>query len=160
MNKNLIIIGAGNSGNSDLEKLKYTADVMCVGNAIQSYEGPIDIFAMWCVNGPMFNEAKDSREKEGLDCNFDCYSAFSTSGFNLLSLPSYGGGSGIYALHLAKYLGYEKVILVDFPIDDYCLSHRPGWDAIEDEFKDMVRSMSGYTKDLFGEPTDDWFINS
>lgn len=155
----LIIIGAGNPGFSDIDDLKYEGDILCVGQGIKHYEDDIDAFAMWCVDGNMFNEVMDDRKEAGLNTNFECYSFMITSGFKHVPLPLYGAGSAMYGIQLGIHLGFDKIILVDCPLDDYCAVHQEGFKEAFPLIKDKVRSMSGFTKELFGEPTDDW-INS
>lgn len=78
---------------------------------------------------------------------------------------SYKGTSGRYAVDFARSIGASKIILCGIPIDG---SKRFYGDVIhsyagqikEDEWqgqdKNSLRSMSGNTKKLFGEPTQEW----
>ena len=152
----LIIVGAGNPDNSDAAHLEFEGDVMCVGRGIEHYKGDINSFAMWCVDGNMFNQAKDDRKEAGLNSDFKCFSFLITSSFAHLPLPVYGAGSAMYGIQLGIHLGYDKIILVDCPLDDYCAAYQEGFNEAFPLIKDKVRSMSGFTKELFGEPTDDW----
>ena len=158
MGKNhvLIVVGAGNIGHSDIERLKYLGDVLVVGNAIQTYKGHIDAYAAWTVNGQMFNEAIEQRRKDGLNTDFPKYSFMTTGGFDHLPLPLYSAGDGMYGVQLGIYFEYEKIILADCPLDDKCEGDQEGWKEAYESLKDKVRSMSGFTKELFGEPTDEW----
>ena len=77
------------------------------------------------------------------------------------------GSSGFYATKFALSKGYDKIILCGIPIDAsgnlYSLN-----EGIHDQiylgkwkgynFRNKVRSMSGNTKELLGEPTKEWII--
>ena len=152
----LIVIGAGNIGHSDIEQLKYLGDVLVVGNAIKAYSGHIDAYAAWRVDGQMFNTALEQRKNEGLNTDFPKYSFMTTGGFEHLPLPLHSAGDGMYGVQLGIYFDYEKIILADCPLDDKCEGDQEGWKEAYESLKDKVRSMSGFTKELFGEPTDEW----
>lgn len=155
MEKTLIIIGSGNEGASDLETCKIAGTMMLAGDSIVGFEHDIDAFAMWCVNGKMFQKAIDMREEKGLNTDFDKYSFYMNKGFTHLPLPLYGAGDVMYAIQVGIHLEYEKIVLVDCPLDDY-EPYQAGFKQAYESLKDKVRSMSGFTKDLFGEPTDEW----
>ena len=155
----LIIVGSGNVGKSDIDHLECQGQIMAVGHGIEQFKGNIDAFAMWCVNGPMFNKAVEQREKEGLNTDFKCYSFFPNNGFEHCPMPLYGAGSAMYGIQIGINLGYDKIILVDCPLDDYCEGHQEGFKEAFPLIKDKVRAMSGFTKELFGEPDDEW-LNS
>lgn len=83
-----------------------------------------------------------------------------------------GGGSALWATKIAiEHLHKTHIILVGVPMDskgrfydspwsqypDYNAfgSHHP-WQISVEDFQNKVRSMSGYTKELLGEPTLEW----
>lgn len=80
------------------------------------------------------------------------------------------GTSGLYAVTVARYLGFEKIILCGITIDkrphyhDGFLGrpwkeypkHRPGWEQNLKRIARSTRSMSGWTRDLLGAPTKEW----
>lgn len=90
-------------------------------------------------------------------------------------LDNWGAGSsGLYAVTVAFFLGIEKVILCGVPItptphyagatgfegptgewDEYNI-HRPGWESQKRRLRGRVKSMSGWTQQLLGEPTREW----
>ena len=70
---------------------------------------------------------------------------------------------------VAFHLKIEKVVLCGVPMDEQgnvdgrenwalkeVMIHREGWNKRYDLLKDRVRSMSGWTRELLGEPTRDW----
>lgn len=93
-------------------------------------------------------------------------------------INSSGGTSGFFAMQIGLKLGYEKIILCGIPLDNSPHFYdfpgvdwggcndgeiRHTWDIWIDRVKRQnpcpslkIRSMSGKTKDMFGEPTDDW----
>lgn len=87
------------------------------------------------------------------------------------------GMSGLFACKVALALGYEQVVLVGNPIDDkghfydppkgWTMGNEFSWEgtryrhrgtllewecAATEEFQGRVKSMSGYTRELLGEP--------
>lgn len=81
-----------------------------------------------------------------------------------------GGTSGLFATQIALALGYEKIILCGIPINNSRrfydspnhrfkyegISQQEPWQIASRTFEDRVRSMSGKTKELLGEPTKEW----
>jgi len=83
-----------------------------------------------------------------------------------------GGSSGMMGVLCALELGVDKAVLTGIPLDpamphyhrrkhgkpwrDATL-YRAFWKQEAPTFNDRVRSMSGYTKELLGEPTAKWF---
>jgi hypothetical protein len=63
-----------------------------------------------------------------------------------------------------KKLGYEKVVLIGCPMDVGNLESRKksytvfqkGWLYFKSDLIGKVKSMSGWTKELLGEPTKGW----
>lgn len=78
------------------------------------------------------------------------------------------GGSGLLAIYVARHLGFNKIVLAGIPMtqegEHYhtsgkwreCRLYRVVWENESTE-KDDVRSLSGWTREKFGEPTIDWF---
>ena len=78
------------------------------------------------------------------------------------------GSSGLYAVKVAmKLLGANKIILAGVPMDagphyyngrpwGVPMDFREGWEQAMPYIKDTVRSYSGWTKELLGEPTQEW----
>lgn len=84
----------------------------------------------------------------------------------------HGTDSGLLAVKVAKALGYKKIILAGVPIDgtkrffdpvgEVCHfdadNIRLGWDMEkrEPDTQDRIRSLSGWTRELFGAPAAAW----
>ncbi len=84
------------------------------------------------------------------------------------------GTSALYAVAVAMSLGAERVILVGCPIDDaphyypgptlynapplapWLAYYRRGWRTAYPTIAGLVTSLSGWTRDLLGEPDEEW----
>ncbi len=77
------------------------------------------------------------------------------------------GSSGYHAVEVALHLGCERVVLAGVPMEfgphfhskkpwDSPMFHRPAWEESVEDFDDRVRSMSGWTAELLGEPDAEW----
>lgn len=81
--------------------------------------------------------------------------------------PDWGGSSGLFAVKVALEKGFERIVLAGIPMkpeEAHTYSHRPwlaaggfhrGWRRQVEKLSG-VRSMSGWTRDLLGEPTKKW----
>lgn len=83
-----------------------------------------------------------------------------------------GGSSGMLATYVALKVDAAKVILCGIPIDakmphyhkhkkgaawTEALKYQKHWrEAANNDFRDRVRSMSGWTAELLGSPTKEW----
>lgn len=84
------------------------------------------------------------------------------------SIPDRGGTSGMYAVDVAlATLGYDRVVLAGVPMDSTPYfnhngsivsleRYRDAWRRNQRRLAPVVRSLSGWTKDLFGAPTRPW----
>lgn len=87
--------------------------------------------------------------------------------------PFGGGSSGMLAVSVAWELGCDKIVCCGCPMDyggwfDGSIthaddqhftsykSHRRAWQRKRDKLVTRVRSMSGWTAELLGEPTPEW----
>lgn len=78
------------------------------------------------------------------------------------------GSSGLLCLKIARELGYTHIILCGIPMTieaQHFLRHRDwnaaqgfvrGWRRREHKLKEFVRSLSGWTREVYGEPTEAW----
>ena len=77
----------------------------------------------------------------------------------------HGGTSSLFAVFVALGLGYEQVILAGCPLDKSSHFYEPPWrrcqefnetlkhwEEAQEVFKGRVKSVSGRTRDLLGEP--------
>jgi hypothetical protein len=82
------------------------------------------------------------------------------------SLVNSKGGSGILGVNLAKFLGATKIVLAGIPMtqnshfnkENHWMEatlYRQFWRG-EKSYVRWVRSMSGWTKEMYGPPTEEW----
>lgn len=85
------------------------------------------------------------------------------------------GSSGMLAVQVAALLGCERAVLCGIPMTPTAhfaesqerfgpvwysaLSHWRAWRDMKFRMEGWVRSMSGNTKELLGEPTSDWLLD-
>jgi hypothetical protein len=72
------------------------------------------------------------------------------------------GSSAITGAFAAIRMGYEKIILCGCPLTGNAPegnsyeAFRPGWETHKEVFMGRVKSMSGWTMELLGYPTEEW----
>lgn len=83
-------------------------------------------------------------------------------------LADLGGSSGLFAVQVGRTLGLERIVLCGVPMDsedghffdhhrwEFATRYRQAWTRHQEEFAPFVRSMSGWTKGLLGEPDEVW----
>lgn len=88
------------------------------------------------------------------------------------TISDWGGSSGLFAVRVALHQGCNRIVLAGVPMlasaahigDDKPWKSAPnfqrGWKRHLHEYREYTRSMSGWTKDLLGEPTEDWLAES
>lgn len=81
----------------------------------------------------------------------------------------WAGSSGLFALRVAIAEGFTRCVLAGIPMERseahffdakewaHAAMYRKGWTQHIDEIKPVARSMSGWTRELLGEPDKDWF---
>lgn len=72
------------------------------------------------------------------------------------------GSSSLLGTLAAIKMGYDKIILCGCPLTGSNAvgsyeGFRFGWEAKERVVKGRVKSMSGWTKEFLGEPTEEWY---
>ena len=83
--------------------------------------------------------------------------------------PNWGGSSGLLAVSCAMTLGASRVVLAGVPLDfqqgHYYSpdkrwhdggNYRHAWERKLDVLQGRVRSPSGFTREILGEPTAEW----
>ena len=110
-------------------------------------------------------EAKKRREAAGGNTDYLVISHERKPGVDILEpfTPPTGSSSHLGALAAIR-LGYKKIILCGCPMTGDCPTHkgnkyetfRAGWTAKINILKPYVRSMSGWTRELLGAPTEEW----
>lgn len=107
--------------------------------------------------------ARPSRDPQVMNCDYI---------WDILGCAR-AGTSSLFAVAVGLGLGYTRIILAGVPLDDkghfydppYILmpkqfastSVRNQWETAKQFwFQDRVRSLSGWTRELLGEPTEEW----
>jgi hypothetical protein len=87
------------------------------------------------------------------------------------STPDWGGSSGLFAVKIAREQGHERIILAGVPMtvegshfrrrERWAAAHgfRPAWQRRADELAPFVRSLSGWTQEIFGAPDQAWLAS-
>lgn len=148
---------------------------IAVNGAGVLFNGPLDIWAS--IHGTKLVDWIEKRRTLYSDMmDFDAYGNFAkheTPDDCVIpwNRPNGNGSSGLYAVLLALELGFNKLILCGMPIDgeERITSdgevepgqtpyhhYRNGWMLRQGILSEHVRSMSGWTRDTFGEPTAEW----
>jgi hypothetical protein len=80
----------------------------------------------------------------------------------------WAGSTGLFLVKIARELGHTHIVLCGVPMSvesnhflrqtrwDACHGFRRGWTNQLVSIKGYVRSYSGWTRELFGAPTDEW----
>lgn len=83
-------------------------------------------------------------------------------------VKSWGGSSGLMCVAVAEQLGVTHAVLAGIPMVKMnrhydksepwmeCRQYYPAWERQRDHISPWVRSMSGWTRTLLGEPTREW----
>ena len=153
-----------------------TWEYVAVNGAGVLHRTPINI---WCsIHGPLLVDWIEKRRALGCDMDFEAYANFADNQESAdvirWNRPNGGGSSGLYAVLVALELGFDKLILCGMPMDGGkritsegdvepgltpYQHYRKGWISRQGILSNHVRSMSGWTRETFGEPTAEW-LNS
>ena len=187
--KRALIVGSAPCVWDDLEAAPDWPLIVCNAMGIKIL-GEIDL---WCsIHGGILGDRMKKRDKLGGDPSYKAYGHFNEHIVqwedNRLT-PVHkeneqgiyvGGSSGMFAIQVALYLGYERLILCGVPLEghwsiqdkkvehhkgprgehggfgDPYEVHRRHFIEQEDRLIPHVRSMSGWTRLHFGPPDKEW----
>lgn len=178
MEKALIIIGSAPCVKDDIEvafRLIFPdpwplipdprfPDFMAIGlSSVDKYLHHIKYMATY--HPAEIPEIKKRREAAGGNTDYLVISHERKPGVDILEpfTPPTGSSSHLGVLAAIR-LGYKKIILCGCPMTGDCPTHkgnkyetfRAGWTAKINIVKPYVRSMSGWTRELLGAPTEEW----
>jgi hypothetical protein len=137
-------------------------DIMAIGMSCP-YEGYIKYFATYHIKD--IPEYKIKREQSGLNTDYKIISHVNEKKYPVdfvfpFKPPS--GSSALLGAFAAMSFTYKKIILCGCPLEgvnskqsSYTI-FRKGWLHHKNEVIPYCRSMSGWTKELLGEPTQEW----
>ena len=159
-----LILGGAYCVFEDIEASQelFLPDVVVAVNDIGIYVEQVD---HWCTMHPEKMPAwAKQREAHGFEKpNMWTATHKAKEGFTLVNSM---GGSGILGVNLAKFLNASKIILAGIPMtQDAHFNKKHGWIEAtlyrqfwrgEKSYPKWVRSMSGWTKEMYGEPTEEW----
>ena len=185
--KTCLIIGDSDNVQEDLGRafeLSNFDHIIAVKRVLSRLSIKIDAWVS--LHAEMAEDIIGLRIKNGFEMGFDVYTDkpvnpkvklnLLSSGvrkFNLYKVD-WGGSSGLYGVQIAlKYFSPSKIVLAGIPIDSKYLRHgtathwaasesgvqryQQAWLKHRNELKYRVKSLSGWTKDLLGHPSKDWF---
>ena len=175
--KACVVLGTAPCMWDDLARAPDGLDVVAVNRAGMLYLDPIVLWVS--VHGKNLQEFIDARRGLGGSMDFDSYGNFAASEESGDTIrwnrPNGGGSSSLFAVKIARELGYDRIVLAGVPLEGQTTivdvdgteiveepSHlgfgvyRGGWLKVLDEIRNNVRSMSGWTRETFGEPTAEW----
>lgn len=183
-NKVVLVVGSGNNVWEDLANLDDLVDihefpVITMNDMGTVYPGPIDVY---CTLHPeKFRGWQDKRLTNGLNTDYLAITherndvVPSRNPYRVDRVVSYewdgtsgSGSSGLYAVKVALALGAARVVLAGVPIDmnfnhfndkrkwQECSMFQHTWDQVAPRLQGKVKSLSGHTKYLLGEPTFRW----
>ena len=164
---NLIIVGAAPCVFDDLLEVMnfvngFDYDLMAIGlDAVCNV--PNRIKYMTTYHPEDIFPAKERREKFGGNIDYKVISHLAEPGVDIIEpLPDLAGSSALLGVFAARNLGYSKIILCGCPMQGINANthayetFQPGWTAQFPKICNYVRSMSGWTRTLLGEPTEEW----
>jgi hypothetical protein len=181
--KNLIITGSavcvlddirnigkniGDTLQQGVPDIPYPADFMAIGlDAVNKYAWPILYVATYHPedipdirkrreafggNADFKIIGHDPKHKEGVDIIINDYWT-----------PS--GSSALLGVQAALRMGYRRIIICGCPLTGKgpngatYENFRNGWQHRIKELEGRVRSMSGWTREFLGSPTEEWLLN-
>lgn len=89
---------------------------------------------------------------------------------NLRVTTDWGGSSGLFAVKCAVEAGFTRIVLAGVPLTPgphfdkndswtYALNYRNNWRKHKEKYAHLTRSMSGWTREVLGEPTAQWALS-
>ena len=170
MKSYLVIIGAAPCVKDDIANLPVSpeaCDFIAVGlDAMDKLLGRIEYMATY--HPYEIAQCRERRTKAGGNVDYKVVSHITqgASGSVDIVIPfkQPSGSSALLGVLAGIKEGYRKMILCGCPLEDEVRDgrtknyqqFRDGWKAHLDEYVGKVRSMSGWTKDFLGYPTEEW----
>lgn len=164
MSSNIVLIGRGPGWERDYEEVFFLFNdnfhVMAIGGNCL-YEDSIDFMATYHERDivPYFQNRKNKNQ----NTNYKVIHHEKRDHVDIVipyEPPS--GSSALLGCLASIQMGYKKIILCGCPLEGlndkkspYSM-FRQGWKFHFNKVKDNVRSMSGWTQQLLGGPTEEW----
>ena len=161
--KPIVLIGSAPGVHDDLARLGDLSgfDIMAIGlSGVREYP---DMLQFVANNHPENNATiREILSQRGIS-GYRVIEPFEAPGADIVfsySAPS--GSSSITGALCALRLGYRKIILAGCPLTGNAPAGNPyeefraGWEAKKSHVIGIVKSMSGWTAEFLGEPTEEW----
>lgn len=174
-NKILLVVGSAPCVGSDIYSalslptapcvpVSASMDFILIGlDSVDKCLWPAKYFATY--HPAEIQQSKERRAKAGGNTDWVVISHQQKDGLVDIIIPLVGtpsGSSALLGIHAGIAEGYKKIVVCGCPLtgkNDKGSSYevfRAGWTAKLAEIKDKVRSMSGWTRELLGAPTEEW----
>lgn len=166
-----VVLGGADNVWSDLEAARRlcTFDlVVAVNAAFRTYPGEIDAAVTFHTDLlPTWIEQRRAAGFPDARTYWSSRGQRAIPGMTINTVPAWGGSSGMIGAEVGIALA-THVVLCGIPMDpaaehfdrpgawQEALHHRHAWEAHAEELRTKVRSMSGWTAGLLGEPTAEW----
>jgi hypothetical protein len=140
-------------------------DLMAIGlDAVDKYLWPIKYVSTY--HPVEIPQIRERREKIGGNVDYRVISMEARPDVDIVEPfrpPS--GSSALLGVLAALRMGYRRIILCGCPMTGKNAAggtyetFQKGWEARANEFMGRVRSMSGWTAEFLGAPTEEWLLN-
>lgn len=158
--RTLIIIGSAPCVADDLAKIPNIVDCDCMAVGLSSLDKYSGIIKYIANNHPEnINKIREAMKQRGTT-DYKIIGPTKDKGVDIVEPyrpPS--GSSAITGALAAIRIGYDKIILAGCPLTgqsptdgNFYEEFQEGWEAKKDELFGIVTSLSGWTKELLGEP--------
>lgn len=168
--KTILICGGSKDVFKDIEAAKQIIefDAILAINNILAELPHVDYFAsMHPMKVPVWLDERRVRGYPDPKSFWTCKKKPQPLSIRFETIPNTLGGSAMVAVHVARYLGYDKKILAGCPMqpeqahyhnkkpwNDF-IHYKKVWET-DARVRHDVRSMSGWTREHLGAPTEDW----
>jgi len=166
----IAIIGAAPGALSDLAALPRLASfvLMAIGlDAVALVQAPLKYVATY--HSADIPEIYRRRETIGGNTDFELISHKRDNERISIVIDDWwkpSGSSALLGVQAALRIGYDRIIVCGCPLEGKNAKnssyegYRRGWEAHAAEISGKVRSMSGWTRDFLGAPTNEWLLES
>lgn len=133
--------------------------------AVNDVGAKLDRLDFWCSLHP--DKFPRWMKARGSSDNIELWAHTKAGKLPLHVIDDWGGSSGLFAVRVLLEKGFTRIVLCGVPMEPTahffdtrawvdCVSYRAAWQRRQPFLSRYVRSMSGWTRDLLGEPSSDW----